>query len=164
MRNTAEQLYETDFYAWTRRQADALRRWAAMRPNHELDLAHIAEEIADLGQEQRNAVRSWTVRILEHLLLLQHSTAREPRRHWTREVINFRAEIAARLTRSLRADLARRLPALYDQARRQLVTELERFGEGGTAAQLPSACPYSLQEVIGDWWPAERRPDVDSGT
>ena len=41
---------------------------------------------------------------------------------------------------------------------------LERFGEGGTAAQLPSACPYSLQEVIGDWWPAERRPDVDSGT
>lgn len=164
MRDTGEQLYETDFYAWTRRQADALRRWAAMRPNQDLDLAHIAEEIADLGKEQRNAVRSWTVRILEHLLLLEHAAAGEPRRHWTREVINFRAEIAARLTRTLRADLARRLPVLYGQARRQLVTELERFGEGETAAQLPPTCPYTLQEVIGDWWPDERGSEAGSGT
>jgi hypothetical protein len=106
-----------------------------------------------LGQEQRNALRSWTVRILEHLLLLEHSPAREPRRHWTREVINFRAEIAARLTRTLRADLARRLPALYDQARRQLVTELARLGEGETAARLPATFSYRLQQVIGEWWP-----------
>ena len=153
MHASREDLYERDFYAWTRRQASELRRWAVTRPNLDLDLAHIAEEIADLGREQRNALRSWTVRILEHLLLLQHSSASEPRRHWTREVISFRAEISARLTRTLRADLARRLPALYDQARRQLTTELERFGEAGTAARLPPDCPYTLQQVIGDWWP-----------
>ena len=110
MHGTREDLYERDFYAWTRREAGALRRLAAARPSLDLDLAHIAEEIAGLGKEQLNALRSWTVRILEHLLLLEHSPATEPRRHWTREVINFRAEIAARLTRTLRADLARRLP------------------------------------------------------
>ena len=153
MHASREDLYERDFYAWTRRQAGALRRWAATRPNLDLDLAHIAEEIADLGKEQRNALRSWTVRILEHLLLLQHAPAAEPRRHWTREVINFRAEIAARLTPTLRADLARRLPALYDQARRHLATELERFGEAETVGRLPSKCPYALLQVIGDWWP-----------
>lgn len=153
MHAAREDLYERDFYAWTRRQAGELRRWAATRPNLDLDLARIAEEIADLGKEQRNAVRSWTVRIIEHLLLLQHSPATEPRRHWTREVINFRAEIAARLTPTLRADLARRLPALYEQARRQLVTELERFAEGETAARLPQGCPYTLHQVAGDWWP-----------
>ena len=156
MRASREDLYERDFYAWTRRQASELRRWAATRPNLDLDLAHIAEEIADLGREQRNALRSWTVRILEHLLLLQRSLATEPRRHWTREVINFRAEIAARQTRTLRADLARRLPTLYDQARRQLTTELDRFGEGNIAARLPPDCPYTLHQVVGDWWPEQQ--------
>lgn len=71
-------------------------------------------------------------------------------------MLDFRAEIAARLTRTLRAGLARRLPALHEQARRQLVTELERFGEGEIAAQLPARCPYALQEVLGDWWPERR--------
>lgn len=96
------------------------------------------------------------MRIIEHLLLLEHAPAIEPRRRWTREVLDFRAEIAARLTRTLRAGLARRLPALHEQARRQLVTELERFGEGEIAAQLPARCPYALQEVLGDWWPERR--------
>ena len=89
------------------------------QPRPRPDLTHIAEEIADWGKEQRKALRSWTVRILEHLILLEHSPASEPRRHWTREAIDFRAEVAARLTRAPRADVARRLPAMYDQARRR---------------------------------------------
>jgi hypothetical protein len=46
--------YDTDFYAWTQAQVDALRAkdWAA------LDLPHVIEEIADLGNEQRHAVES----------------------------------------------------------------------------------------------------------
>jgi hypothetical protein len=153
MPTSPERLYEEDFYAWTRHQAAALRRWQSSRPNLDLDLAHLAEEIADLGQEQRNALRSWTARIIEHLLLLEHSPATEPRRHWTREVIQFRREIAARLTKTLRADLARRLPALYEQARRDITTELERFGEADIAARFPPTCPYTLAQIIGDWWP-----------
>ena len=69
------ELYEQDFYAWTQAQARELRRFADTRPNLPLDLPHLAEEIADLGKEQRNSLRSWTTRVIEHLLLLEHSPA-----------------------------------------------------------------------------------------
>jgi hypothetical protein len=42
--------YDTDFYAWTQAQVDALwaKDWAA------LDLEHVIEEIVDLGNGQRH--------------------------------------------------------------------------------------------------------------
>ena len=46
--------YETDFYAWTRRQAQELRRLKALRLNVEVDLDHVAEEIEDLGTSERD--------------------------------------------------------------------------------------------------------------
>jgi Domain of unknown function DUF29 len=95
---------------------------------------HIAEEIADLGTERRDSLRSWTARIIEHLLLLQHSPAREPRRGWIDEVVNFRDEIERRLTRSLRRDL-----------------------ESETLARLPERCPWTLTQILRDFWP----PDPD---
>lgn len=153
MHGNSTELYERDFYAWTRQQAKELRRWATIRPDLDLDLPHLAEEIRDLGKEQRNALRSWTVRIIEHLLLLAHSPATEPRRHWAREIAGFRVEIEARITPTLRQDLARQRPFLYDRARRSLVSELDRFGESEIAGRLPEHCPYSLEQILGDWWP-----------
>src|SRR3954447_24002879 len=94
-------LYEQDFYAWTQAQARELRRFAATRPNLPLDLPHLAEEIADLGKGQRDGLRSWTARIIEHLLLLEHSRSPEPRRGWIREIVEFRGDIERRLTASL---------------------------------------------------------------
>ena len=92
----AEQLYADDFYAWTQLQAKELRRLARSRPNVPIDLPHVAEEIADLGKSQRDSLRSWARRILEHLLLLEHSPANEPRRGstnsndpWTRSSSTF---------------------------------------------------------------------------
>src|SRR5947209_18441405 len=93
MTTSPTDLYEQDCYAWTQAQARELRRFAATRPNLPLDLPHLAEEIADLGKDRRDALRSWATRIIEHLLLLEHSPAQDPRRHWTREVISFRREI-----------------------------------------------------------------------
>ena len=61
-----EQLYEADFYAWTKEQAKELRRFARTRPNAPLDLAHIAEEIRDLGKSEYEAAFSLTQRIIEH--------------------------------------------------------------------------------------------------
>jgi len=50
-----KQLYEADFYAWTQEQARELRRLARTRPDVPLDLAHIAEEIQDLGKSEYKA-------------------------------------------------------------------------------------------------------------
>jgi Domain of unknown function DUF29 len=150
-------LYEQDFYAWTQRQARELGRFAASRPNLPLDLAHLAEEIRDLGKERRDALRSWTTHVIERLLLLEHSVAREPRRGWVGEIVDFRRGVGERLTKTLRRDLARQLPRLHAQARRGLARKLAVFGEPETAAALPAECPYTLDQVLGDWWPGEER-------
>jgi Domain of unknown function DUF29 len=147
------ELYEEDFFAWTRSQAKELRRFARSRPNLPLDLGHIAEEISDLGTSRRDALRSWTRRIVEHLLLLEHSRAQEPRRGWIEEVLNFRSEIDDRLSATLRRDLRRQLSRLYDRARRDVQRKLELYGEHDASARLPERCPYTLERVLGDFWP-----------
>ncbi|MGH6920741.1 MAG: DUF29 domain-containing protein [Geminicoccaceae bacterium] len=157
----ADSLYEEDFFAWTQMQAKELRRFARARPNLSLDLAHIAEEIADLGKSQRDSLRSWARRIIEHLLLFAHSPAEGPRRGWINEIVSLRSEVEARLTPTLHRDLKRQLPVLYAHARRDLTRKLERYGEGEVAARLPERCPYTLEQVLGDFWPdaqSERAP------
>jgi Domain of unknown function DUF29 len=151
----AEHLYDEDFFAWTQLQAKELRRFGRTRPNVALDVRHIAEEIADLGKERRDSLRSWTARIIEHLLLLQHSPAREPRRRWIDEVVNFRGDIERRLTRSLRRDLERRRQLLYAEARRNLQRKLERYGEAEMVAHLPDRCPWTFEQILVDFWPPE---------
>ncbi len=150
MRDAAE-LYDSDFYAWTRTQARELRRFAATRPNVPLDLAHLAEEIADLGTEQRAKLRRWTVGIIERLLLLGQASA--VHRDAAGDIIDFRLEIAERLSKTLRRDLQRHLPALYADAVRILRQKLPAYGEHDVAARLPETCPYTFDQVLGDWWP-----------
>ena len=67
--------------------------------------------------------------------------------------MNFRSEIERRLSRTLERDLKRRLPMLYDEARRNLRRKLERYGEAEIAARLPEPCPFTLDQVLGDFWP-----------
>ena len=151
MATRPEQLYQGDFYAWTQHQAGALRRLVATRPNPSLDLAHLTEEIRDLGKEQRNALRSWTVRIIERLLLLQHAPAADPRCRWIGEIVDFRTEIEERLSPTLRRDLERRLPHLYATARRNLLRKLAAYGEMEPPT-LPEECPFTLHQALSDWW------------
>ncbi|MGH6897275.1 MAG: DUF29 domain-containing protein [Geminicoccaceae bacterium] len=152
-----EQLYEDDFYAWTRDQAKALRRLAATRPNVELDFEHLIEEVADLGVSQRDAVRSQVRRIIEHCLKLEYSPARGPRVGWYEAIIHARTEIEDKITPTIRRGLPRRLPRLWQQARRDTATALRLHGEHAAAAALPAGCPYRLADLLRhDWYPRSR--------
>jgi Domain of unknown function DUF29 len=148
-----ERLYDEDFFAWTQAQARELRRFARTRPNVPLDLAHIAEEIADLGTSRRDSLRSWTANIIEHLLLLEHSPARTPRGGWIGEIVAWRRDIDRRLSGALRRDLRRQLPRLYDDVRSDLPKKLAPYGEAHIAERFPERCPYTLDQVLGDFWP-----------
>ena len=150
-----DRLYEDDFFAWTQQQAKELRRFARTRPNVPLDLSHISEEIADLGKNLRDSLRSWTARIIEHLLLLEHSPAQEPRRGWIGEVITFRRDIDRRLTPTLHRDLRKQLQRLYDESRADLSRKLALYGEADVARRFPESCPYTLDQVLGDFWPSQ---------
>ena len=145
------QLYENDFYAWTQFQARELLRLKHHGSNRALDLEHLAEEVRDLGKEQRNALHSWLARIVEHLLLLECSPAAGPQRGWRREVQGFRDEINRRLTATLKRDLVRQLPKLYREAIRAVRLRAEDYAE--PTPDLPDDCPYTLDRLLGDWWP-----------
>jgi hypothetical protein len=159
MSTTRDDLYDRDFFAWTQAQARELRRFARTRPNLPLDLAHLAEEVADLGKEQRAKLRVWTGRILQHLLLLEHPPSAAPRHDSIATILDCRREIDLRLSPTLRRDLARHLPRLYAQARRHAAIDLAACGESEIASRLPETCPYTLEQVLGDWWP-ELQADV----
>ena len=151
------QLYEEDFYAWTRNQAAALRRLAASRPNLALDFPHLIEEVADLGISQRDAVRSQLRRIIEHCLKLEYSPARESRAGWHETIIQARTEIEDKISPTIRRGLPKRLPRLWLQARRDTAAALRLYGETEAADALPERCPYRLADLLRhDWHPASR--------
>ena len=148
-----EQLYETDFYAWTQTQAKELRRFARTRPNLPLDLAHIAEEIRDLGKSERDTVFSFAELIMQNLLLVEHSAAIEHRRHWLDEVDRFRTRMRRKLSPTLRRRLKRALDEVYADAHRTVGRKMRRYSEDAAAAGLPATCPYTLEQIEGDWEP-----------
>ena len=158
MATRIDELYETDFYVWTQRQAEALRRLAETRPNVDLDFPHLIEEVEDLGTSQRDAVRSQLRRIIEHCLKLEWSRARYPRGGWRGSVIDARAELDDKLSPSLRHDLAQHLPRLWTQALTKADNALRGQREADAADLLPAECPYRLDDLLTDgWYPANRR-------
>jgi hypothetical protein len=152
-----ERLYESDFYAWTRDQAKALRRLAATRPNVALDFEHLIEEVVDLGVSRRDAVYSQVRRIIEHSLKLEFSAAPNPRAGWHETIIDGRTEIEDKITPTIRRGLPRRLPRLWQQARRNAAAALRLHGEDAAAAALPTGCPYRLGDLLRhEWYPKSR--------
>ena len=74
----AGELYEQDFFLWTKEQGAALR--LVKNSNLPLDWENLAEVIASLGKSDRRELRSQIRRILRHLLKLEISPSVEPRR------------------------------------------------------------------------------------
>jgi hypothetical protein len=135
--------YDTDFYAWTQAQAQALQAkdWPT------LDVDHLAEEIADLGSNHRYAIESQLERLLLHLLKWRYDPAREPRRLWRLSIRHARREIAKRLadSPSLRKHPGRYLTTAYRHAREDAADET-----GLTMATFPEACPWTVAQVLDE--------------
>ena len=145
----SSELYEQDYYAWAREQATLLRAGRY----EELDLEHLSEEVEELGGSLYRSVRSRVRTIIEHLLKLEHSPAAEPRGLWRDTVHAQRADLEDDLTASLRRRLRSELPKQYARARAAAVRSLRRHGETAAADALPETCPYTLDQIAGDWLP-----------
>jgi hypothetical protein len=144
--------YEEDFYAWALDQAERLRAQAALRPNEPLDWENLAEEIEGLARSDWRSCASLLEQILIHLLELAFSTAEEPRSHWMAEVTSFRLRLQDILTRTLRNRLEVELEQRYRNAVRILTLKSART-EPGLAARLPASCPWSFEQVVGEFLP-----------
>jgi Domain of unknown function DUF29 len=142
-------LYEEDFYVWTQRQAELLRA----RRYDELDLEHLIEEVEDLGGAAKKSVRSRARTIIEHLLKLQHSPAVDPRPGWRDTIRTQRDDLLDDLTPTLRRELDEELEELYARARQRAEGSLRDHREHAAAGARPETCPYTADQITGDWLP-----------
>jgi hypothetical protein len=147
VKRIATDLYEADPYVWAWNQAELLRD----RRFDELDLANLIEEVEDLGGALRRSVRLHAMTIVEHLLKLQHWPQSERRLAWLEAVRGLRSELWNDLTPSLRQYVVENL--LYARARHDADGSLRDYGEHDAADALPNACPYTLDQITGDWLP-----------
>lgn len=149
-------VYEADLVLWSEQQARLLREAAARRTNEAIDFDNIAEEIETMGRSQAGAATDRLARIIEHLLKLQFSTARAPRRGWeeTVRVQRLRLEIVLQDSPSLRARLAAMGPRAARLATAYAVESLTKHGEQDSLAAVRShGGMYDIADVTGDWLP-----------
>ncbi len=140
-------LYEEDIYAWSQHQARVLRglaRTGLGLPN-DLDLEHVAEEIEDVGNEQRFAAESNLLQAFIHLIKLVALPEDQAARHWTKETRAFLYNASRRYRPSMRRDLDHQ--KLWSDAIR-LATE-DLGDDGHAAPPLPKECPFGLEELVG---------------
>ncbi|MBK1633377.1 hypothetical protein CKO31_22010 [Thiohalocapsa halophila] len=147
MTNTAN--YETDFLSWTQEQSALLRpgQWAQM------DREHIAEELEDMGREQKLALQSLLPEILLQLLKLDYSPAQAPQGRWAEEIIELRDQAQARI--DVTPSLKHHAPELFAKAWQQSRRAAEKtFALHHAAVRLPEHCPYALEQVLNpDFFP-----------
>jgi sulfite reductase beta subunit-like hemoprotein len=144
-----KELYEEDFYVWTQRQAELLRA----RRFADLDLEHLIEEVAELGDTKLSAVLNNARVVMEHLLKLQHSPATDPRNGWRATVREHRSRLEIELTPRLREIVQQELPRVFRIARKSAAESMRDHGEHGAADALPETCPYTADQITGDWLP-----------
>jgi hypothetical protein len=140
-------IYEEDYQQWLDETVLLLKN----RQVDSLDYEHLIEELEALGREQKNAVESLVIQIIQHLLFYQYwSSEREDNeRHWRGELIGFRTQLELRLTTNLRNHLSNRLDYLYGKAK--------KMAEVKTDLKLPSASPYTLADILDEDWLPEIR-------
>lgn len=140
-------LYETDGHAWYLEQARLLREGRLA----EADLAHIAEELEDMGRAERHKLYASLRLILSHLLTWAHQPQRRSR-SWTITIVRERLNLARRLEEnpSLRPTLDAELRRAYADARKEAAAQT-----GLPAATFPEDCPFTLEEVTRDGWMPE---------
>ena len=141
-RQSLSSIYEEDYQQWLDKTVLLLKN----RQVDSLDYEHLIEELEALGREQKNAVESLVIQIIQHLLFYQYwSSEREDNeRHWRGELIGFRTQLELRLTTNLRNHLSNRLDYLYGKAR--------KMAEVKTDLKLPSENPYTLADILDEDW------------
>ncbi|HEY7389754.1 MAG TPA: DUF29 domain-containing protein [Bryobacteraceae bacterium] len=135
-------LYEQDFYAWSQRASELLRKGCFA----EADIEHVAEEIEDIGIERKHSLKSQTRRLLVHLLKWQFQPER--RSHsWLVSIGNARVEISDNLEEnpSLKATTPDLPRELYQKAVKLAILET-----GLLRKSFPDSCPYTFDQMIDD--------------
>jgi Domain of unknown function DUF29 len=137
-------LYDTDFYQWTKQQAAALVAGKAS----ELDWANLAEEIESLGKSDRREIRNRLRVLIRHLLKWQYQPElRQSGRSWRRTIWTQRERLSDVLDDS--PSLRRQMPELiamdYDR-----ILEKTSDETGLPLSTFPAECPWTAEQILDD--------------
>ncbi len=142
-------LYEQDYYLW-------IEKTISLLENHQfsdLDLDNLIEEISDMGKSQRQSLKSYLTRLLEHLLKLVYweSELEYNQRGWKNEIRNFRLGIQQIIedSPSLKPYLAEIFSSCYQNARKLF---LDLSGMAENLVGLAPICTIE-QALNEDWFP-----------
>ena len=139
-------LYDRDFYAWSREQAELLRSGKLA----EADIEHIAEEIDSMGRTEKRELISRLTILLLHLLKWRYQPAKRGP-SCEASIANQRDDLAEHLADnpSLRPLLPEALTFAFRKARREAVAET-----GLPATTFPEACPWTEEQALDvGFWP-----------
>jgi hypothetical protein len=139
-------LYDQDFYAWSRQQAELLRAGKLAQA----DIEHIAEEIDSMGRTEKRELISRLEVVLLHLLKWRYQPdKRGPSSEASIRVQRYSAEDHLDDNPSLRPLLPQALTTAYRKA------ALEATAETGLpGATFPAACPWTVEQVLdAGFWP-----------
>jgi hypothetical protein len=145
----ANNLYEIDFYAWTREQARVLRerRWA------DLDIENLVDEVVSVGSSEKREIRNRLTHLLAHLLKWKYQPGhRGP--SWRRTILEQRRQLA---------EIVEASPSLADYVAQQVQQRytgatLDAASETGMAIGLfPEECPFAADQVLNpEFFPEDR--------
>ena len=133
-------LYETDFYAWTKEQVALLR-------NHQwdkIDLFNVIEEIESLGRKERQELRNRLAILLGHLLKWQFQPEKRTN-SWLGTIREQRIQIKLLLadSPSLKSCLDEVFMTAYELGLALAIKET-KLGE----QIFPEICPYTLGQTL----------------
>ena len=147
MNITIPNLYDSDYQLWLESTINQLRRGDFQA----VDWPNLLEELADLGKNNRRALKSLLTRLLEHLLKLTYWQSQRDYNQagWKKEIRNFRLQIADLLadSPSLKSYLREILAKCYLDARNLLIDETKL-----DASIFPVEVLASLEEILDQNW------------
>lgn len=139
--------YEQDIVAWANEQARLIREGRFDL----LDLAHIAEEIEDVGKSEQRELASRMAVLLAHLL----KWAFQPERRgasWEITIRNQRKGIEKRLARTPSLQ-----PMLHDAEWQEEIwaDALAQAAYETGLNSFPAECPWTIEQLLDpEWLPA----------
>ncbi|WP_187829975.1 DUF29 domain-containing protein [Siccirubricoccus phaeus] len=153
-----DDLYHTDILAWSRAQADRLRRVAAGERVNDVDWAHVIEEVEDVGRSQLAGVESFLVMALLHALKVAAWPEHSAVQHWESEIINFLAQAQIRFEPGMRQHIDG--AALYRRALWQFRKTPMR---GTPPLPLPESVTFDPAQVLHEEFGATDLLDLIRG-
>ena len=136
--------YDSDFYAWTQRQAALLR----LGSFGELDVEQLAEEVESMGRRERRELSNRLAELVAHLLKWQYQPGFRSS-SWQLTILEQRAQVEELLEEnpSFRPQFEQFVIRAYRFA------QIEAARETGMAVEgFPAACPYGTYEILDAAW------------